>query len=61
MNKEEQMSKALSACTAIATDYTKEEVIKFMPKSVQHAWQIGDDYLEHLLKESRKNRENFTL
>lgn len=61
MNKEEQMKKALSACCDIANDYEEDEVIKFTPKSVQIAWEIGNEYLEFLLKESRKTREDFTL
>lgn len=61
MNKEEQMEKALSACCGIATDYEEDEVIKFAPESVQIAWKIGNEYLEFRLKESRKNRKNFTL
>lgn len=61
MNKEEQMEKALSACCDIANNYEEDEVIKFFPKSVQIAWKIGNEYLDHLLKESRKNRKDFTL
>lgn len=61
MNIEDQRSRAMNACISIHNDLTEEEVKKFMPESVQIAWSIGAEYLDHALKEQRNNRKKFTI
>lgn len=61
MNIDEQRNKALNACIDISHDYTEEEVKKFAPHSVQVAWEIGNEYLKHMLKLQRKKIKGMTL
>ena len=61
MDVEQQRIKALNVCIDIANDYTQEEVKKFTPPSVQRAWEIGNEYLNQMLKEQKKQRKKFTI
>lgn len=61
MDIEEQKTKALSQCIDIANDYTEEEIKKFFPPSIQKAWEVGNTYLSHELKEAKKRRKGLVL
>jgi hypothetical protein len=61
MNIEEQKANALNQCIDIANDYSEEEIRKFFPPSVQKAWEIGNNFLNHQLKEDRKKRKKLVL
>jgi len=61
VNIEEQKCSALNQCIDIANDYTEDEIKKFFPPSVQKAWEIGNSFLNHQLKEDRKKRKNLVL
>ena len=61
MNIDEQRIKAMNICIDIANDYSEDEVRKFTPPSVQRAWQIGSEYLDHAVKEQRNKLNDFTI
>lgn len=61
MKIEDLRVRAMNACISIANDYTKEEVEKFMPPSVQMAWEIGNSFLEHEVKEAKKRRKHIVI
>ena len=61
MGIDELKSLALKQCIDISQDYTHEEVVKFAPKSVRMAWEIGNDYLELERKKSSEKLKSFTL
>ena len=61
MNIEHLRLRALNQCISIANDYTKEEIEKFMPPSVQIAWEIGNTFLDHEVKEAKKRRKDIVI
>lgn len=61
MNIEDQKAIALARCMDIAREYEKEEVEKWLPPSVQKAWQVGRDMLDFELEQSRSKLKSFTL
>ena len=61
MKIEELRVRAMNACISIANDYTKEEIERFMPPSVQIAWEIGNTFLEIEIKEQKKRRKDIVI
>ena len=61
MNIEKQKIIALNNCKAIYRDYTLEEVERFAPRSVQHAWETGKALSDYDREASKKKLDNFTL
>lgn len=58
---EQIRNQALNQCIDIANDYTEDEIKKFFPPSVQRAWEIGNTFLLHEIKELKKRRKGLVL
>jgi hypothetical protein len=61
MEIEQMRNQALNQCIEIANDFTEEEVKKWCPPSVQRAWEIGNTFLTHEVKEAKNRRKGFVL
>ena len=61
MNIEDQKSFALKLCVDIAKDYSKEEVERFAPPSVQKAWEVGRETLDFEIAKDREGLKDFKL
>jgi hypothetical protein len=61
MDVEDYKNQSLNFCMHIATEYTREEVERFFPKSFLVGWDIGNDYLQLELKKFRKRSKNLTF
>lgn len=58
---EQLRTQALNQCIDIANEYSEQEIKKFFPREIQIAWEIGNTYLSHALKEAKKKRKGLVL
>ena len=61
VNLDDKKRLALQYCMDIALDYDEAEVKKWAPTSVQKAWEVGRDVLDHELKKQREKIKDFKI